>query len=495
MGMGKALGGENESVIPFGHSLKTSWETWYPYQYQKTSEGTIVLTGLDIELIETYAKLLGQKVDFQPLSWVDTLTALEAGKIDFACCATYSEDRTHYAFYSIPYRTGEDSLFILRNNQKHVFNFSNPTEFIAYVKINKFRLGVKKGVLYSEPFINDFISDPANANHIIFVQDEAAGINKLLEYEIDGFLADRMVGSALVWQLKKGRLIYEHYFNLKTNVYLIFSKKTVTQETVQNYNKVISEFRSKSTYENMISWYLYPIILLQTISTDWFLAIDILGTLFFAISGVLIANAKKATLLSAFIYAVIPSIGGGLLRDIIFGHRPIDSLSTPIYMTTVCITVLVGFMLIKIFNKIEKMGKHKRYSQFYKKIFTHLKLMLAVCDALGLAAFTVTGVIVSLMAKVDPLWLWGPFFSFLTGAAGTIMRDIVSKRKQLADIEGEVYSEVAIFWGLFLSIGLLYNSFDIHPDVTQKLVLITIVGAFVTRMLAYIFKVPNVYFK
>lgn len=487
-------GTEGSGSIYYGPTLKTSWETWYPYQYLKNRDVPSSLTGLDVQLVRALANEQQEKIEFLPMIWEKTLTALKEGTIDFASGAAYSKEREEYVYYSKPYRYEEDSLFVLRD-KANLYSFNTVPEFQEYIKKNKFRLGVKEDVLYADPRMNQFIRDPNNAEYIVHTKNENENIEKLLNHEIDGYLTDRISGAALIMQIQKGSEISERTMDMKIPIYLIFSKKRVPLETVASFNKSIEDLSGQSKYENIISWYLYPVILLQTLDTGWFKTLDFLGTLFFSISGVLIANSLHASLLSAFIYAILPSIGGGILRDIIFGHRPVDALATPMYILIVCCTVIVGYCIIQFMQFFERKKISRRLSHFYKKGYSHLKFILVACDALGLAAFTVTGVMISLMAKVDPLWLWGPFFSFLTGAAGTIVRDILSKKQKLEDVEGEIYSEVAIVWGLFLSVALLYYTNDIQSELVQNLVVITVSGAFLTRMLVYFFKVPNVYFK
>ena len=119
--------------------------------------------------------------------------------------------------------------------------------------------------------------------------------------------------------------------------------------------------------------------------------------------------------------------------------------------------------------------------------------MLTVTDAIGLAAFTVTGVLVSLIVKADPLWLWGPFFAFLTGAGGGMLRDIVVKEGKVGAVHGEIYPEIALVWGLLFSLYLTYTVDNIDPVKIEISVIVTIVCAFLTRILIYFNKVPNIH--
>jgi polar amino acid transport system substrate-binding protein len=117
-----------------------------------------------------------------------------------------------------------------------------------------------------------------------------------------------------------------------------------------------------------------------------------------------------------------------------------------------------------------------------RKIF---KPLLVICDRLGLATLSVAGVMTSLMARA----------AFLTASFGTILRDLICKNERLEDVVGEINSEVGIAWILFLSLALIYNANNIQADLVRNLILITITGVVVTRLLIHYFKVPNVYFR
>lgn len=479
--------------IELQKTLKIGWQVWYPYQYLAKEAVLSSLTGLDVQLVQKLSEKAGFIPQYQNLPWNKIIDGLQNGNIDFVSGATYAKEREAFAYYSKPYRFEEDALFVLRKKTDH-YKFKNVSEFITFIQKNNFRLGVVKKVLYADSMINNFINDPNNAKFITIVDYSEKGFAKLAANEVDGLLTDRIAGSTYILEAHYSDLMKEINLGMRTPIHLIFSKKTVPKTTVLQFDKAIDHFISSSAYRNIVSWYLYPVILMQTVEAEWFRIVDMLGTLFFSISGVLIARSLNASIFAAFVYAVIPSLGGGLIRDVIFNHNPVDALSTPIYMGIVVATVIIGFFIIKLIDLFEQ-SKHAPKFTFYKKAYPHLHGFLMMCDAFGLAAFTVIGVMESLVAKVNPLWLWGPFFSFVTGAVGTIIRDILSKSKKLADIEGEIYSEVAIIWGLFLSIGLLMTAYNVRLEIIQGLVLITMLGTFFTRILAYIFKVPNVYFE
>ena len=64
-----------------------------------------------------------------------------------------------------------------------------------------------------------------------------------------------------------------------------------------NYNNEIKEFSVSEEYKKIVKTYLYPVMLMQTIDSQWFYFIGVMGTVAFAVSGIAIAAKENATLL------------------------------------------------------------------------------------------------------------------------------------------------------------------------------------------------------
>jgi polar amino acid transport system substrate-binding protein len=113
---------------------------------------------------------------------------------------------------------------------------------------------------------------------------------------------------------------------------------------------------------------------------------------------------------------------------------------------------------------------------------------LEVTDAIGIAASTVSGVTVAVMFSVEPLWLWGPIMAALSGAGGSILRDVVRSDPMVPAMRRTFYAEVCLIWGLFLSLGLMWISADQQEGLLTGLVVTTVLGAFLTRILVWHWK-------
>jgi len=142
--------------------------------------------------------------------------------------------------------------------------------------------------------------------------------------------------------------------------------------------------------------------------------------------------------------------------------------------------VLAGMVVIKTIPRI-RAGLLTKYLQSHARLGTRL---IEVFDAIALAAFTVVGVVVMLDTKAQPLWLWGPIAAVLTASFGGLMRDLFRHDRVIANLRGELYPEIAAVWGLALALFLEWEGERLQPDEIKLGVIVTILGAFLTRMVA-----------
>ncbi len=173
----------------------------------------------------------------------------------------------------------------------------------------------------------------------------------------------------------------------------------------------------------------------------WFYYLDLLGTFAFAVAGFLKAHQHKYDYFGAFMLTALPAVGGGTLRDVIVGgdRHPPFIFNDPTYLYIVFGVVIIGTVLSKT---VLASDRNKEL----------LQNLLDLFDTVGLAAFTVIGVKVALVAQLD--WFWAPILAAMTCAGGGILSDIILARESDV-LKGELYEEVAAIGGLVL-VGLLW---------------------------------------
>ncbi|MCP5369796.1 MAG: transporter substrate-binding domain-containing protein [Rickettsiaceae bacterium] len=469
-------------------SLKAGWYLWQPYQFNKVTNNGFKLVGMDIEILSSLADKIGIGLEFESIEWKEHQLQIESGEKHIAAGATYTQDRAEYAHFSIPYRFEENSLFTLNNNEKDT-NFANVRELLSQIRLQNFVLGIVKGFIYTDPQVNLFISDYNNQDIIKEYTTDLDAFSDLLEGKIDGFLADRFAGAAVMLDMKSINKVIEIPIGPKTPIYFMFSKKSVSAELVEKFNEEIGKFKNTSEYKAIIKNYVYPVLLMQTIEADWFYIIGVIGTFAFAISGVAIAAKDNATLFGTLLFAMLPSVGGSIIRDVLINREEVGLFLTPSYMYYIITIVLIGFSSIRL---LEYYNKDAQQDESVAKFWDDV---LIISDALGQSAFIVTGVAIAIMGRIEPIELWGPFFAFLTANGGGIIRDILRRKNNIMCLGDSLNAEISILWGIIFGIYLDYNSYSPDPKNIQNFVIFVIIGAFISRLVAYYGKIPNLKFR
>ena len=487
-------------IVAFGQDapkmLKCGWYPWDPYQYLLVKQDVKRLTGLDVQLVRAVFAQMDYEVSYEEVSWKQHQLDVKNGTRDIAAGAFKNPERNEYAYFSEPYRKETDVLYV-RKDEASRYRFKDVRELLQRFQEQSFRLGVISGFYYG-PEIMQFINDPANAARIVTVPDDIANFENLLSRRIDGFVVDRLVGATLAWRHSWQVAVKEVWPPVySANIHVLFSKKTTTPDLVEAFNRSLDQLKRDGQYARIIREYLFPVLLGATVAQRWFFTIDIIGTIAFAISGILLARQGHYSLFGALVLASLPAVGGGMIRDLVVNRETLGVLANPAYPLAVIVTVLTGYLG---FNLAKRIGLTPRKNRnggsddddwIVRKIT--LNSAIAFFDALGLAAFTVIGVVVAVESKSDPLWLWGPLLAALTGAGGGIVRDVIRGDADNPFLKGTFYAEIALIWGLILSLFLMWyaNFPDYKPNEITLAVVLTLIGALLTRMVVFYLRIKS----
>lgn len=145
--------------------------------------------------------------------------------------------------------------------------------------------------------------------------------------------------------------------------------------------------------------------------TEFIKILEIIGTMAFSISGALIACSAGLDIFGVVFVGCITAFGGGILRDILLGITPPTVFSNYLMFLIAVISAL-GVFIIAYINK-DKFSILKSKIDYVNNFF----------DAVGLAAFSVTGAQVGLSAGHNALIV--VIVGMITGVGGGIMRDIM----------------------------------------------------------------------
>lgn len=223
---------------------------------------------------------------------------------------------------------------------------------------------------------------------------------------------------------------------------------------------------------------------LQEMNKQWFVLLDTIGVICFALAGLVTAYLWGASLFGTLLLSFLPPFGGGIMRDLILGRKPIGFTQAETNISVVFVIVIIGFFVLGMTKD--------RSARETKSRDASLLQAAALFDGIGLAIFTVTGTMVAVLLDAQPLWLWGPFAAMLTSTGGGILRDLMLRNHGVAVVNGAIYPEIALFWGWVLS-WYISASHTTYADAGVILIG-TMLGVFATWAMLRAIKAKNLTF-
>ncbi|MDX2284821.1 MAG: trimeric intracellular cation channel family protein [Bacteroidia bacterium] len=184
-------------------------------------------------------------------------------------------------------------------------------------------------------------------------------------------------------------------------------------------------------------------------------ALDLAGTLVFAISGMATAAEKKFDLFGGAFIALVTAVGGGTLRDLLIGSQPVGWMQDSNYLIAVGLAVLLVF--------------------FLREPILRLRRTLFLFDSIGLGLFTVLGLEKTLAAGLSPAV--AVLMGMVSAVFGGILRDLICNEEPLI-LRKEIYATAC------LAGGLLYFGFKALPLPSPACVWLTVGFVIVIRVLA-----------
>lgn len=169
--------------------------------------------------------------------------------------------------------------------------------------------------------------------------------------------------------------------------------------------------------------------------------LDLVGTIAFAISGALVAIRKGMDIFGVNVLAVTTACGGGLMRDLIIGSIPPQMFRNPFFVMIAFGVANVVFLL---------MALHRHMPRKVAPIYDQLLFWF---DSLGLAAFTVDGVMAGIAVGYGDNEFLICFLGLMTAVGGGALRDVLAS--QMPDIFRKHIYAVAAIAGAIVMVLLL----------------------------------------
>jgi uncharacterized membrane protein YeiH len=174
------------------------------------------------------------------------------------------------------------------------------------------------------------------------------------------------------------------------------------------------------------------------LDTSWLLLngtilFEIVGTLAFALSGLIEAARKKLDLVGMAMVSGLAAFGGGTLRDVLLDRRPFFWFENDIWVWII-IAICLGSLLFMRSRHLEPTERAMQWP-----------------DAIGLGAFTAGGTQLALNAGVPAVI--SVIMGVLTAIFGGVLRDIVVNEIPKAFSDHIPYAVIA-FTGGWVVVGL-----------------------------------------
>jgi len=198
----------------------------------------------------------------------------------------------------------------------------------------------------------------------------------------------------------------------------------------------------------------------------FFQTLDILGTIAFAISGVLVAMNKRMDPFGVLIIAFVTAVGGGTLRDVMVGIEPVSWMRNMTF-----VYVIIGSAVFAV---------------VFRNFLKHLRRSLFLFDTIGIGLYTVVGIETGLVAGLHPIICIA--LGTMTACFGGVLRDILCNEIPVI-FRKEVYATACIIGGLTYFILRRFLEDQNYLFIVAGLVVIII------RLLAVRFKIslPSLY--
>jgi uncharacterized membrane protein YeiH len=197
------------------------------------------------------------------------------------------------------------------------------------------------------------------------------------------------------------------------------------------------------------------------------LVLDIIGTLAFAISGVLTALNKRLDPFGILIIAFVTAVGGGTLRDILIG-APVAWMQSLTYVYVIFAATV--------------------FSVAFRKRLNYVRKSLVLFDTIGIALYTIVGVQKGIEAGFPPIICIA--LGTMTACFGGVIRDILCNEIPII-FKKEIYATACII-GASVYFLLMQT-----PMPTDLIVIISGAIVMIVRLLAVYFNLslPNIYSK
>lgn len=163
--------------------------------------------------------------------------------------------------------------------------------------------------------------------------------------------------------------------------------------------------------------------------------LDLVGTFVFAISGAARGVQRGMDIFGVLVLAFVTAVAGGVIRDLMIGAVPPESVAS---WHNMALAVVAGLMVF-----------------WLPRLFHHLKHPVQFFDAVGLGVFAVAGTQKALAYGIN--WPMAAILGMISGIGGGMIRDILTAQVPTV-LRDEIYALAALAGALVVVVGYFANT-------------------------------------
>lgn len=163
-------------------------------------------------------------------------------------------------------------------------------------------------------------------------------------------------------------------------------------------------------------------------------ALNLIGTIVFAVSGAVVAAQRNMDLFGALVLAFVTAVAGGIARDVLIGAVPPDSIAD---WHPAAVATTAGL-----------------FAFFCPSVIARLRFPVLVFDAAGLGVFAVTGTQKALEFGIPPAM--AVVLGAVTGVGGGMVRDVLTAQVPVV-LRTDIYAVAALAGGAIVAVGHVFD--------------------------------------
>ncbi len=175
------------------------------------------------------------------------------------------------------------------------------------------------------------------------------------------------------------------------------------------------------------------------------------GIFIFAVTGALKARTHRMDIFGAVVLAFATAYGGGTIRDLLIGIRPVNWVNDYLALGL----VLGATVIVFLFNT--------NVSRFKKTIF--------FTDAIGIGMFTAAGIEISLGVGLNDGY--AVIMGVITATFGGLLADILSNEVPTLLKRGELYATACLAGGI---VYMLLKHFELNKNINLAICVLVVVA-------------------